>query len=154
MPRCPHCDSTNTKTLPMIYGSGSSTSRSSSIWITSKGRIGTRMSGGSRQTRLASAAAPPRKPSLVLGFIGMILIVIIAWVIIANLLPAITRAIPNPQQAAAFQKFSPLLMLVAPVLIFFIWVIRHRMKKKRYLPRLAAWQQTWACLGCGTTWIR
>lgn len=154
MARCPHCDSTNTKTLSMIYGSGSSTSRSSSIWITSKGRIGTRAGSGSRQTRLAAAAAPPRKPSLILGFIGMVLVVIISWIAIANLIPPVARAIPNPQQAAAFQKFSPLLMLIFPVLIFFIWVIRHRMKKKRYLPRLAAWNETWACLKCGATWIR
>ena len=129
MARCPHCDSTNTKTLPMIYASGSSTSRSSSIWITSKGRIGTRAGSGSRQTRLA-AAAPPRKPSLILGFIGMVLVVIISWIVIANLIPPVAHAIPNPRQAAAFQKFSPLLMLAVPVLIFLIWVIRHRMKKK------------------------
>jgi hypothetical protein len=138
----------------MIYASGSSTSRSSSIWITSKGRIGTRAGSGSRQTRLAAAAAPPRKPSLILGFIGMVLVVIISWIVVANLIPPIAHAIPNPRQAATFQKFSPLLMLALPILIFFIWVIRHRMKKKRYLPRLAAWNETWACLKCGATWIQ
>lgn len=154
MARCPRCDSTSTKTLPMIYASGSSNSRSSSFWITSKGRIGTRAGRGSRQTRLAAAAAPPRKPSLILGFIGMILVVIISWIVVANLIPPITHAIHNPRQAAAFQKFSPLLMLALPILIFFIWVIRHRLKKRRYLPRLTAWNETWACLKCGATWIR
>lgn len=154
MARCPQCDSTNTKMLPMIYGSGTSTSKSSSIWITSKGRLGSSSRSGSRQTKLAAAAAPPRAPSVVLGFIGMVLVVILSWIVISNLIPVIARLIPNAQQASAFQKFSPLLLIVAPIIIFFGWMIRHRKKKKNYLPHLAVWEQTWACLKCGATWLR
>jgi hypothetical protein len=148
MQRCPHCSSTSTKTLPMIYGAGSSTS--SSIWVTSRGRLGSR--SGSRQTRLASAASPPRAPSAVLGFIGMMLVVVIVWIILANLIAPIARLIPDPNLATLFQKFSPLLMLALPAIIFLGWVLRHRAKKRRYLPRMAAWEQTWMCQKCGATW--
>jgi len=148
MQRCPHCRSTSTKTLPMIYGSGSSTS--SSTWVTSRGRVGSR--SGSRQTRLATAAAPPRAPSIILGFLGMLLVVIIVWVVMANLVAPVARLIPDAHQAAVFQKFSPLLMLTIPVIIFLVWILRHRKKKGRYLPLMAAWEQTWMCQKCGTTW--
>jgi rubrerythrin len=46
-----------------------------------------------------------------------------------------------------------LLMLGVVFAIFVGWIIRHRAKKKRYLPKLAAWEQTWMCQKCGTTWI-
>lgn len=149
MERCPHCNSTSTKTLPMIYGSGSRTS--SSLWVTSRGRIGSR--GGSSQTRLAAAASPPRAPSIVLGFIGMLIVSVIVWILLANLIAPVARLIPNARQAAAFQTLAPLFMLGVAVVIFFGWLIRHRGKKKRYLPRLASWQQTWMCQKCGATWM-
>lgn len=148
MQRCPHCNSTSTKTLPMIYGSGSSTS--SSIWVTSRGRVGSR--SGSRQTRLAAVAAPPRSPSVVLGFVGMILVVVVTWLVLANLIAPIARLIPDARQAATFQRLSPLLMLTIPVFVFFVWILRHRAKKRRHVPRLAAWEQTWMCQKCGATW--
>jgi ABC-type xylose transport system permease subunit len=148
MQRCPSCNSTSTKTLPMIYGSGSSTS--SSIWVTSRGRVGTR--GGSRQTRLAASAAPPRAPSIILGFLGMLTVSGIVWIVLANLIAPVAKLIPNAKQGSLFQTMSPLLLLAVVVVIFFIWVLRHRAKKKRYLPRLAAWEQTWMCQKCGTTW--
>jgi len=149
MQRCPSCNSSSTKTLPMIYGSGSSTS--SSIWVTSRGRVGTR--GGSRQTRLAAAAAPPRAPSLVLGFHGMLAVSAVVWILLANLIAPIAHAIPNTKQASLFQTVAPPLMLGVIVIIFLGWVLRHRAKKKRYLPRFAAWEQTWMCQKCGTTWM-
>lgn len=149
MERCPHCNSTSTKTLPMIYGSGSRTS--SSLWVTSRGRIGSR--GGSSQTRLAAAASAPRATSVVLGFLGMLLLSGIVWFLLANLIALVVRFIPSPRQAEAFQKLSPLIMLSVLVVIFFGWVIRHRTKKKRYLARLATWEQTWMCQKCGTTWM-
>ena len=148
MERCPHCNSTSTKTLPMIYGSGSSTS--SSMWVTSRGRVGSR--SGSRQTRLAASAAPPRAPSVILGFIGMLIVSGIVWIVLANLIAPVAKLIPNATQAAAFQKLAPVLMLGVIVVIFFGWIIRHRGKKKRYMPRLAAWEQTWMCQKCGSTW--
>jgi hypothetical protein len=133
----------------MIYGSGSSTS--SSIWVTSRGRIGSR--GGSRQTRLATAAAPPRAPSIVLGFIGMLIVSCVVWILLANLIAPVARLIPNTRQVAAFQNLAPLFMLGVVIIIFLGWLIRHRAKKKRYLPRLATWQQTWMCQKCGATWM-
>jgi hypothetical protein len=148
MQRCPSCNSSSTKTLPMIYGSGSSTS--SSFWITSRGRVGSR--GGSRQTRLAAAVAPPRAPSVVLGFIGMLIVSAIVWIVLANLVAPASKLIPNARQAALFQTFAPLFMLGVVVVIFLGWIVRHRSKKKRYLPRLAAWERTWMCQKCGTTW--
>ena len=154
MARCPQCDSTNTKTLPMIYGAGTSTSKSSSIWITSKGRLGSSARSGSRQSKLAASASPPRAPSVVLGFIGMVLVVVLSWIVINNFIPVTARLMPSAQQAASFQKFAPVSFLIAPILIFFGWVFRHRRKKRNYLPRLAEWEQTWACLKCGTTWLR
>jgi ABC-type xylose transport system permease subunit len=149
MERCPHCNSTSTKTLPMIYSSGSSTS--SSMWVTSRGRVGSR--SGSRQTRLAAAAAPPRAPSIVLGFIGMLIVSGIVWIVLANLIAPVARLIPNARQASLFQTLSPLFMLGVVVIIFFGWIIRHRAKKKRYIPRRATWEQTWMCQKCGTTWV-
>jgi ABC-type xylose transport system permease subunit len=148
MERCPHCNSTSTKTLPMIYGSGSSTS--SSMWVTSRGRVGSR--SGSRQTRLAASAAPPRAPSIVLGLVGMLIVSGIVWIVLANLIGPLAKLIPNATQAAAFSKLAPLLMLCVMVVIFFGWIVRHRGKRRRYLPRLAAWEQTWMCQKCGATW--
>jgi hypothetical protein len=114
MERCPHCNSTSTKTLPMIYGSGSRTS--SSLWVTSRERIGSR--GSSSQTRLAAAASPPRAPSIVLGFIGMLIVSVIAWILLANLIAPVARLIPNARQAAAFQTLAPLFVLGLVVVIF------------------------------------
>jgi ABC-type xylose transport system permease subunit len=149
MERCPHCNSTSAKTLPMIYGSGSSTS--SSMWVTSRGRIGSR--SGSRQTRLATVAAPPRAPSIVLGFIGMLIVSGIVWIVLANLITPIARLIPNLRQASLFQALSPVFILGVVFIILLAWILRHRAKKRRYLPRLATWEQTWMCQKCGTTWM-
>lgn len=149
MQRCPHCNSTSTKTLPMIYGSGSSTS--SSIWITSRGRLGSR--SGSHQTRLAQAAAPPRAPSVILGLIGMLIVSGIVWIVLANLIAPVAKLIPDSRQASTFTTLAPLLMLGVMVIIFFGWTFRHRSKKKRYLPKLASWEQTWMCQKCGATWM-
>jgi len=41
---------------------------------------------------------------------------------------------------------APVLMLGVMLVISFGWIIRHRGKKKRYLPRGVAWEQTWMCL--------
>jgi ABC-type xylose transport system permease subunit len=133
----------------MIYGSGSSTS--SSMWVTSRGRVGSR--SGSRQTRLAAAAAPPRAPSIILGFIGMLIVSGVVCIVFANLIAPVARLIPNSRQATAFQTLAPLLMLGVVVIIFFGWLIRHRKKKKRFLPKLATWEQTWMCQKCGATWM-
>lgn len=151
--RCPQCDSTSTKTFPMVYASGTSTSKSSSFWVTSKGRIGSRSGRGTRQSKLAEATSPPRRPSVVLGFIGMVLVEWILLSIASRLLPSIIRLIPNPRQALLVQKLSPLIILGLGVLIFLIWVVRHRMKKRRFLRNALVWERTWLCQRCGATWI-
>jgi F0F1-type ATP synthase membrane subunit a len=83
----------------------------------------------------------------------MLIVSIIVWILLANLIAPVARLIPNARQAAAFQTLAPLFMLGVVVVIFFGWLIRHRGKKKRYLPRLASWQQTWMCQKCGATWM-
>lgn len=148
--RCPRCDSTNAKTLPMIYGSGSSKLRLSSIWITGKGRVATRFTGGSRQTRTAEAAAPPRAPSVILGFFGMVFLAVIACVVIAKVITSTSISAVDREQMAAL---TPYAMFSASIVIFFTWVFRHRGKKKQYLRRLGSWEQAWCCLRCGNTWI-
>jgi hypothetical protein len=91
-------------------------------------------------------------PSLVLGFIGMILVVLLAWVAILKLIPPVTSVLPHPQQAA-FQKFAPLAYLVVPLVIFLVWVMRHRGKKKRYNANRVVWENSWLCTKCGTVWM-
>lgn len=151
--RCPSCDSTSVKALPMVYASGTSTSRSSTTWITSKGRLGGSSRSGTRQSKLAEAASPPVGPSLVLGFIGMSLVVLLSWVAISKLIPSVTRAIPGQQQAAAFQKVAPLAYLVMPIVIFLIWIIRHRRKRRRFVTSRAVWESSWLCTRCGAVWM-
>jgi hypothetical protein len=151
--RCPSCDSTGVKALPMVYASGTSTSRSSTTWITSKGRLGGSTRSGTRQSKLAEAASPPVGPSLVLGFIGMALLVLFSWLAISKLIPLIIRAIPSPQQAASFQKLAPLAYLAVPAVIFLIWVVRHRRKKRWYAVRRTAWESSWLCTKCGAVWM-
>jgi membrane protease YdiL (CAAX protease family) len=82
----------------------------------------------------------------------MLMVSVIVWIVLANLIEPAAKLIPNATQAAAFQKLAPVLLLGVMVVIFFGWIIRHRGKKKRHLPRLAAWEQTWMCQKCGTTW--
>lgn len=154
MSRCPHCDSTNTKTLPMIYGAGSSTSKRSSFWLTSKGRIGTSSGRGSRQTKLAEAAAPPRSPSLLLGCLGMFLVFILFIFAIGMFGGAIERSLPKGQPLETWLKLKPLIPLSVGVLILVVGLIRYAAKKKRHAPLLTQWQNTWACLKCGATWSR
>jgi ABC-type xylose transport system permease subunit len=82
----------------------------------------------------------------------MLIVSGIVWIVLANLIGPIARAIPNAKQASLFQTFAPLAMVGVVAIIFLGWVVRHRAKKKRYLPRFAAWEQTWMCQKCGTTW--
>ena len=150
---CPSCGSTNTKRLSLVYASGTSTSRSSSFWITSKGRLGTRSGRGTRQSKLAEAASPPRGPSLILGFIGMVIVACALGYILSALIPVIVANIPSPQQAAAFRRYSPLIIPTATLVVFLIWVVRHRMKRRRYARRIAAWELSWLCQKCGSMWV-
>ena len=70
----------------------------------------------------------------------MLIVSIIVWILLANLIAPVARLIPNARQAAAFQTLAPLFML-GVVVANSSGLIRHR-GKKRYLPRLASWQQT------------
>lgn len=151
MSRCPHCGSTNTKTFPMIYGAGSTISKRSSFWITSKWRIGASSVRSSKQSNLAKAAAPPRPPSLLLGCLGMFLIFILLIFAIGIVGGAVERSLPKGQPLETWLRLKPLIPLSVGALILAIGLIRYWAKRKRHAPRLAEWQSTWACMKCGTT---
>jgi len=140
------------KTLPMIYGAGSSTSKSSSFWITSKGRIGAGSGRGSRQSHLAKAAAPPRPPSFLLGCIGMFLVFILFILAIGMAGGAVERSLPKGPPLETWLRLKPFIPISLGALILIVGLIRYWAKRKRHAPRLAEWQRTWACLKCGTTW--
>jgi Mg2+/citrate symporter len=83
----------------------------------------------------------------------MLIVSGIVWIVLANLITPIARLIPNLRQASLFQTLSPVFMLGVIFIIFLAWIIRYRAKKRRYLPRLATWEQSWMCQKCGTTWV-
>src|SRR6266404_1167988 len=70
---CPSCGSNKMKTLPVIYGSGT-TDRSS----ISFSRRSVRTGSGRRQTKLAASASPPRGPSLILSLVGLFIVFLLA----------------------------------------------------------------------------
>jgi len=102
--------------------------------------------------RIKRGSPHPLRHRGLLGCIGTLAVSGIVWIVLANLIAPVAKLIPNTTQAAAFEKLAPVAMLGVIVVIFFSWIIRHRGKKKRYLPRLAAWEQTWMCQKCGATW--
>lgn len=145
---CPRCGSTKMKTLPVIYGGG--TTDRSSISVTSKGRV--RTGTGRRQTQLAASAAPPRGPSLIFRLLGMLVIFLLTTWLIGKVGPVV---IPwfHDQGRGLWLRFGFLVPIVVAVLILFIGLLRYSANRHQYVRRLGEWENTWMCLQCGGTWM-
>lgn len=140
---CPQCGSTNTKSFSIVHGTGTSTSRSSSFSISSKGRSRGGVGQSTRQSQLAAATAPPRRPSILFS----LLVGVILYVALFNLSGVIIRLLP-----AAIRPYQELFTLAALALSLFLALLFHAARKHRYRPKLELWGRSWVCLRCGSTW--
>lgn len=143
---CPSCGSNKMKTLPVIYGSGT-TDRSSISFSKRSVRTGS----GRRQTKLAASASPPRGPSLILSSLGMFIVFLLANWAIGRFAPL---SIPSLHGKAmeTWMRFNSLLPIVVAGLILIVGLLLYSAKRKKHAVRMNDWQNTWMCLQCGNLW--
>lgn len=153
---CPRCGSKQTKSLSMIYNSGTTVTSRSSTARYRKGRYRGTSSTSVRQTQLASAAAPPKAPVNVLGCLVGGIGLLLTWGIVKILLPAIEPALHNlriPAAAFTFLSWLPLVSgIVAAWAIHLLLKPLHNKKRRAYERDYADWQNRWLCMRCGATW--
>lgn len=143
---CPSCGSNKMKTLPVVYGTGT-TDRSSISFSKRSVRTGS----GRRQTKLAASASPPRGPSLVLNLLGMFIVYLLAKWGIGRLALLVVPSLRG-QAIELWVRFNSLLPIVIAGLILLVGLLLYSAKRKKHAVRMNDWQDTWMCLQCGNLW--
>ena len=143
---CPSCGSNKMKTLPVVYGSGT-TDRSSISFSKRSVRTGS----GRRQTKIAASASPPRGPSLILSLLGMLIVFLLAKWAIGKVAPLGVSSL-HGQAMEMWLRFNSLLPIVVAGLILIFGLLFYSAKRKKHAVRMNEWQNTWMCLQCGGMW--
>src|SRR6266849_9278069 len=143
---CPSCGSTKMKTLPVVYGTGTTSRR-----YTSFSRRSVRSGSGTRQTKLAAAASPPGAPSLLLNLAAMFVVFLIANFGVGKIAPFAVSSL-HGQALQVWSRVNPFLSLALAGILFVIGLLLYSSKRKKHAARMADWENTWMCLQCGGLW--
>ena len=150
MSNCPSCNSSNTKTLSMVWSGGTRNGRSgfSGVSVSTSGRV--RVGGGrgssTSQSNLAAACAPPKKGISAALIIGVLFVMF--WL---PLLGALLSAGDAPN---FLHGFFTVVLLVPLLLLMGYGLIRlYKHLDKSNKERMQNYSRSWICLKCGTGFI-
>ena len=147
MSNCPSCNSSNTKTLSMVWSGGTRNGRSgfSGVSVSTSGRV--RVGGGrgssTSQSNLAAACAPPKKGISAALIIGVLFVMF--WLPLLGALLSVGDA-PN-----FLHGFFTVVLLVPLLLLMGYGLIRlYKHLDKSNKERMQNYSRSWICLKCGT----
>ena len=150
MSNCPSCNSSNTKTLSMVWSGGTRNGRSgfSGVSVSTSGRV--RVGGGrgssTSQSKLAAACAPPKKGISAALIIGVLFVMF--WLPLLGALLSVGDA-PN-----FLHGFFTVVLLVPLLLLMGYGLIRlYKHLDKSNKERMQNYSRSWICLKCGTGFI-
>ncbi len=150
MSNCPSCNSSNTKTLSMVWSGGTRNGRSgfSGVSVSTSGRV--RVGGGrgssTSQSNLAAACAPPKKGISAALIIGVLFVMF--WLPLLGALLSVRDA-PN-----FLHGFFTVVLLVPLLLLMGYGLIRlYKHLDKSNKERMQNYSRSWICLKCGTGFI-
>ena len=150
MSNCPSCNSSNTKTLSMVWSGGTRNGRSgfSGVSVSTSGRV--RVGGGrgssTSQSNLAAACAPPKKGISAALIIGVLFVMF--WLPLLRALLSVGDA-PN-----FLHGFFTVVLLVPLLLLMGYGLIRlYKHLDKSNKERMQNYSRSWICLKCGTGFI-
>jgi hypothetical protein len=134
------------KTLPVVYGTGTSSRR-----YTSFSRHSVRSGSGTRQTKLAAAASPPRAPSLLLNLALVFIVFLIINAAVRKITPFAVSSL-HGQALQIWSLINPFLSLALAGVLLVVGLLIYSSKRKTHAVRMTDWENTWMCLQCGGHW--
>ena len=150
MSNCPSCNSSNTKTLSMVWSGGTRNGRSgfSGVSVSTSGRV--RVGGGrgssTSQSNLAAACAPPKNGISAALIIGVLFVMF--WLPLLGALLSVGDA-PN-----FLHGFFTVVLIVPLLLLMGYGLIRlYKHLDKSNKERMQNYSRSWICLKCGTGFI-
>ena len=147
---CPSCNSSNTKTLSMVWSGGTRNGKSGfgGVGLSSSGRItvGGGKGSSTSQSNLAATCAPPKKSSL--PKLVIFIIFIMLWI---PLFAAVVSVFSTP----TFFKGLGTFVITAPLLALLTYGLIKLYKRMSAKDKNAEsnYSRTWICLRCGTRYI-
>ncbi len=150
MANCPSCNSSNTKTLNMVWSGGTRNGKSGfgGVGISTSGRI--TVGGGrgrsSSQSNLAATCAPPKKSSL--PKLVILVLVLMFWI-------PLFSAVVSVFSAPTFFKGLGTFVVTAPLLGLLTYGLIRLYRKMNATAKNAEsnYARTWICLKCGSRFI-
>lgn len=150
MSKCPNCNSSNTKTLNMVWSSGTRNGKSGfgGLGISTSGRV--TLGGGrgrsSSQSNLAATCAPPQKssmPKIIVGLLGIMFV--------PPLFSGVLSIFTEPKLLHGILNF----VVCAPLLGLLVWGLMKLYRKLdgNNKQAQANYARTWICLKCNTRFI-
>lgn len=150
MSKCPNCNSSNIKTLNMVWlgGTRSGTSGFGGVGVSTSGRI--TVGGGrgrsSSQSNLAATCAPPQKssmPKIIVGLLGIMFV--------PPLFSGALSIFTEPKLLHGVLNF----IVCAPLLGLLLWGLMKLYRKLdgNNKQAQADYARTWICLKCNTRFI-
>src|SRR5882672_54328 len=104
-----------------------------------------------RQTKLAASASPPRKPSLILSLVGMLIVFLLARWAIGKVEPLAVSSF-HGQAMEIWLRFNSAVPIAVGALILLFGLLMYSAKRKKHSVRMNDWANTWMCLQCGGMW--
>lgn len=150
MSNCPSCNSSNTKTLSMVWSGGTRNGKSGfgGVGVSSSGRItvGGGKGSSTSQSNLAASCAPPKKGTSAILIAGALFVMF--WLPLLGALLNVGDA-PN-----FFHGFFTVVLLVPLLLLMGYGLIRlYKHLDKSNKERMQNYSRSWICLRCGARFI-